>query len=92
MEGEEVVHEESSQPAASSPDVFSDAYQGALQGTLYASAQDSQSGTVALAPEQWDQIQGSFRVLATCSLFSLLLVSAVLGAVLWRVFVDGWRR
>lgn len=96
MDGEEITNAAETKPDVSSPssvDGFDSAYQGALQGVLYATSQAVEGGeAVALDDSQWAQVRDSLRVVTTCSVLSLLLSSALLGALVWRTFVEGWRR
>lgn len=47
--------------------------------------------TATISDEQWAYLQDSVRVSLTCSMFSLLLVAALLGSVLVGYLLDRWR-
>lgn len=97
MEGDEVQNvaqnEEMELSPSSGLDSFSDAYEGALQGVLYATSQGVEGGQAfSMDDAQYEQISQSLRLVGTCSVLSLLLSAAVLGSLVWRSFVGGWRR
>lgn len=97
MEGDGLSNEIQLQSDGSSPDVsqdaFEGAYDGALQGVLYSSQYGTAvSGTVALDSDQWQQLSDSLRVLTSVSLFTMCLCAALLGALVLRTLVEGWRR
>lgn len=48
--------------------------------------------SVTLNDEQWRYLHDALAVQSTGAVLSLLLLSMVLGALVARYFVDGWRR
>lgn len=97
MEGDDLTYEVETQPDEVSPspglDPFDSAYQGALQGVLYATQEVVEGGQAfTMDDAQYEQISQSLRLVGTCSVLSLLLSAAVLGSLVWRSFVGGWRR
>lgn len=75
-------------------ELFGAAYDGALQGSLYAAEQsgEADAAVVALDEGQWAYVQSAIQLQDTCALLSCLLLAAVLGLLVWREVSEGWRR
>ena len=96
------VDELANQVDESVAEVAGKAAEGAVSGvqeTLDAQLREIESRSeslegvsVQLDSDQYAFIQDSLRIQSTCSLFTLLIACAILGAVVTNFFVMGWRR
>lgn len=60
--------------------------------TLQSTTENLTEMTVTLDSDQWSTIQQEMQVLTTASLLSLLVSALLVGVMLSRLFLDGWRR
>lgn len=60
-------------------------------GSDKATAAEDVTYEVVLSSDQWDTVHGSLRVVSSCCVLGLLLVSSLIGVMLWSHFVQGWR-
>lgn len=105
IELEDAVQEDSYQDVAShaSADTSSDSGgevdDATTDSTTAVESGDSLSGDAAdgttyvvLDDAQWSYLRDASAVVTTTALFTTLLICCLLGAVLFRYAVDGWRR